>query len=174
MMRVMRAASRAVIAAIIVVASGEDRSFATSPETKIPPIGRVVLVASFACDHRCDGGLVYGDFDGDGRRDYAYPIKEVIDTVAGRYGVRVHLKVPLANGRDVLEIGAGQSVSNRQSDFSGVDFWRSVPHAELKKLWTGTACPSGDAILVEKHGSYSGLLGVSKGRLAWRWLRRAR
>ena len=163
-----------MLGAIIIVASSEDRSFATIPETEIPSIGRVVLVGAFACNDRCDGGIIYGDFDGDGRGDYAYPIKEVVDTVARRYGIRVHLKVPLANGRDVLEMGAGQSVSNGQSDFSGVDFWRSVPHAELKKLWPDTPCPRGDGILLEKHGSYLGVLGVSKGRLAWRRLQRAR
>jgi hypothetical protein len=163
-----------ILGAIVVVASGEDRSFATRPATEIPSIGRVVLVGKFARDDRCDGEILYGDFDGDGRRDYAYPIKEIVNTVARRYGVRVHLTMSLASDRDDLELGAGQAVSNGQSDLAGVDFWRLVPHAELKKLWPGTACPRGDGILVEKRDSYSGVLGVSKGHLAWRWLRRVR
>jgi len=148
--------------------------FATIPSVEIPPIGRVVLAGRFACADRCDGDILYGDFDGDGWRDYAYPIKEIVDQVEGRYGVRVHLKNPVTSGREEMEIGAAAHGPSGPPDFSRVDFWRVVPRAELKTLWQGPIHPRGDGIMIEKRGSYSGLLGVVRGRLAWRWLGRSR
>jgi hypothetical protein len=162
------------LGALVIATAFAPNLSATIPDVEVPSIGRVVLVGRFACADRCDGDILYGDFDGDGWRDYAYPIKEIVDLVEGRCGIRVHLKNPLTTGREVMEIEAAAHGPNGPPDFSGVDFWRVVPRAELKRLWPGPIHPRGDGIVIEKRGSYSGLLGVVRGRLAWRWLRRSR
>ena len=141
-------------------------------DIEIPSIGRAVLVAHFACADCRDGDSLFGDFDGDGSRDYAYPIKEVVNLVEGRYGIRVHLSDPRTTGHDVMEIEPAPHGPGGPPDLSDVDFWRVVPRAELKKLWSGPNHPRGDGIMLEKRGDYSGVVGVVRGRLAWRWLRR--
>jgi hypothetical protein len=71
-------------------------------------------------------------------------------------------------GQQVMEIEPAPHGPSGPPDLSGVDFWRVVPRAELKKLWSGSIHPCGDGIMVEKRGRYSGLLLVVRGRLAWR------
>ncbi len=171
----MRAwSSRLGLGALVIATAFAHNLSAMIPDVEIPSIGRVVLVGWFKCADRCDGDMLYGDFDGDGSRDYTYPIKEIVDLVEGRYGIRIHLSDPRTTGHEVMEIEPVAHGRSGPPDFSGVDFWRVVPRAELKKLWPGPIHPRGDGIMIEKRGCYSGLVGVVRGRLAWRWLRRTR
>ena len=63
--------SRLGLGALVIAMAFAPDLFATIPSVEIPPIGRVVLAGRFACADRCDGDILYGDFDGDGWRDYA-------------------------------------------------------------------------------------------------------
>jgi hypothetical protein len=103
-----------------------------------------------------------GDFDGDCRTDIAVLVRRLKDR---KIGVVVLMK----RGERVEFLGAGRSVGNGGDDFRWMDIWcvyaKGVVHQGV-----GESTPPkllGDALLVEKSESASGIIWFDG--TAFRW-----
>lgn len=102
-----------------------------------------------------------GDFDGDGKPDRAILVAE------GAGARRAGIAVLFANGRAV-RLGAGVTVGSGGDDFSWMDHWHLLPHAQAAREWGGAPMLAGDALWVERSEAASALLGWARGRFRWR------
>lgn len=92
------------------------------------------------------------DLDDDGGPDEA----QLVDS-NGKKGIRVKF----ATGRLVL-IGAGHDFGNAGDDAAVFDAWRVVKRETLDR-----ALPAGDALLLEKSMSASGMIYCPEARCLW-------
>jgi len=94
-----------------------------------------------------------GDFDGDGRADYAVLVRHAR---TGKRGIAfVH-----RGGVAVYVVGAGNPIGRGGDDFSWMDAWRVFERRPVPRGATGGAAPTlrGDGLMVEKTESASAVL----------------
>ena len=103
-----------------------------------------------------------GDFDGDGRADYAVLVRHA------RTGKRGIAFVHRAGGT-VHVVGAGTSIGNGGDDLSWMDAWRVFERGPVSRGPAGGAPPAlrGDALVVEKTESASAILWWDGHQYRW-------
>ena len=104
-----------------------------------------------------------GDFDGDGKPDFAILVKQKSSGKAG-------IAVCHSSTNKVLFIGAGTEVGNGGDNFDWMDIWSVTPKATAAKRVGRAAAASlkGDALHVEKSESASALIYWNGRRYVWR------
>jgi hypothetical protein len=103
-----------------------------------------------------------GDFDGDGRADYAVLVQQ---PSSGKRGIAlVHRR-----NQSVHVVGAGNAMGNGGDDFSWMGAWRVFDRGPVER-GVGEGAPPrlrGDALLVEKTESASAIIWWDGGRYRW-------
>lgn len=103
-----------------------------------------------------------GDFNGDGEADVAVLVRSLSDSEVGiavfHYGTK-----------DARILGAGTVIGNGGRDFSWMNIWTVFRKGEAGQGATDKAPPKllGDALLVEKSESASGLIYWDGEKYAW-------
>lgn len=103
-----------------------------------------------------------GDFDGDGRADYAVLVRQASSAKRG-------IAIVHRRGPSVHVLGAGKAIGNGGDDFSWMDAWRVFDRGPVQR-GAGEAAPPtlrGDALLVQKTESASAILWWDGGRYRW-------
>ena len=144
-----------VAAGLAVAASAADR-LSFPEEQSLPAWPREAIAASARDVVPCSCLNPFyqrGDFDGDGRPDYAVLVRHA------RTGKRGIAFVHRGSGA-VHVVGAGNAIGHGGDDFSWMDAWRVFERGPVRRGAGGGAPPvlRGDALLVEKTESASALL----------------
>jgi len=165
----MRAAAKLALAllfatGIAVAASAADR-LTFAEEQSLPAWLRDALVASAKDVVPCSCLNPFyqrGDFDGDGRPDYAVIVRHA---GTGKRGIAFVHRASAA----VHVVGAGAPIGNGGDDLSWVDAWRVLERAAVSRGAAGGAPPklSGDGLVVEKTESASAVLWWDGRRYRW-------
>lgn len=120
---------------------------------------RSPLDETLTLDAKINPFLQRGDFDGDGRADYALFVR---DKASGKYGVLfVH------RGGRVFVVGAGKEIGNGGDDFSWMDAWRVFDKGKVARTDDPPPILRGDALLVIKTESAGGLLWWNGREYRW-------
>lgn len=103
-----------------------------------------------------------GDFDGDGRPDIAVLVK---DKATGKKGIAICT----SSTQRVHLVGAGDKFGNGGDDFAWMDVWSIYAKQPVEQGAgeSSTLVLKGDALLVEKSDSASGLIYWNGKRYAW-------
>lgn len=103
-----------------------------------------------------------GDFNGDGRSDFAVLAQ---DKASGKRGILiVHV-----DAGEYFVIGAGNPIGNGGDDFRWMDAWQVYPRGEAGQGADSARSPRliGDALLTIKTESASGLIYWTGSRYEW-------
>jgi hypothetical protein len=103
-----------------------------------------------------------GDFDGDGKLDYAIMVK---NKNSGKYGIAFcH-----TSNHKVYVVGAGNPLGARREDFGWMDAWHIYPKGVVFQGATEKSPPKlmGDALVVEKLEASSALIYWSGKEYQW-------
>ena len=140
-----------------------------NPENIPDGLLKIIEQGSFARTYDLDGSVnpfyLRGDFDGDGKADYAFRIKSKSEKASG-------IAIWLSTKRKMLILGAGIPFTVSGSSVSNLDFldiWRVY---EKKTVERGVGAPLpprllGEAILAGKSESASGLIYWNGKSFAW-------
>ena len=135
----------------------------------VPPKLRDALASKpfgdrYDASFRINPFYLRGDFDGDGIADYAML---VVDIKTQKRGIAVWL----SSRREVVILGAGSPVryGDQREDDLDFDVWRVTGTNLFDKSSSIETPPSfhGDAILVEKSESASGIFYWKSGHFVW-------
>ena len=153
-----------VAAGIAVAASAADR-LTFAEEQSLPPWLREALAASAGDVVPCaclNPFYQRGDFDGDGRPDYAVLVRHAR---TGKRGIAFVHRASAA----VHVVGAGTSIGNGGDDLSWMDAWRVLERGAGSRGAGGGAPPKlrGDGLVVEKTESASAVLWWDGQRYRW-------
>jgi hypothetical protein len=115
----------------------------------------------YVADARLNPYCLHGDFDGDGRRDFALFVRD-------RAGQRIGIAFLHQGGGMPHVVGAGHELGNGGDDFAWVDAWSLVERGPLPEGIDGAA-PTllGDAVTIHRTESASALLWWDGA--AYRW-----
>ncbi len=117
---------------------------------------------------------IRGDFNGDGRRDYAFLIQEKSSL---KFGIAIfHTKAPqLMHIQTVFVLGAGKALPDLGDDIKWANFWRTYPKNEAsgeEDRRVLVPVLRGDAIHIEKRGKKRGLLYWDGRKYVWHKLKK--
>jgi hypothetical protein len=156
--------SLAAAPALAECASFDDLPFTTT--SSLPPVVTQRLDHTILADYKLSAHLnpyyLQADLDGDGQRDAAVLIKH---KGSGKVGIAVFH----AGQRAPIVLGAGEVAGNGGDDFSWMDAWQIQDRGPVGR-GAGEGSPpvlKGDAILVIKKESASGLLYWTGSKYAW-------
>lgn len=116
----------------------------------------------FRLDSRLNPSCLRGDFDGDGKPDFAILVK---DRRSGKRGIAI---VHRRDGQ-VLVVGAGRDLSNGGDDWAWMDAWAVFEKARVETGATSARRPvlKGDALLVSKAEAASAIVWWDGTRYRW-------
>jgi hypothetical protein len=150
-----------VVALTLKIASGNELSMPEQlPAWASQAWTKLVANTPIHLSTRLSPFIWRGDFDGDGRQDFAVLIAE---TKTKKEGI-----VFLLQGRAPVMIGAGHNFGNGGDDFSWMDAW----HVEHRATGEGkdhdqNGTLKADRLMVAKEGSASALIYFRNGTLRW-------
>jgi hypothetical protein len=108
-----------------------------------------------------------GDFNGDGRRDYAIQVEE---KSSGKDGIAIfHTHKAQSLITPVSIIGAGRSLDNLSSDLSWVDIWTKISRNHRAAV-QNLLHIKGDVIELEKRKGRTGVIYWDGKRYSWKEL----
>jgi len=154
-----------VLACCGVGASGQKNSAPSIPESATRIFRTSGLDRQYDLSYHLKPLFVQGDFDGDGKPDVAFLIKQ---KKSGKIGIAVlH-----SSTSKILLIGAGTAVGNGGDNFDWMDIWKvtTKANASRKVGRAAAALLKGDALHVEKSESASALIYWNGKRYVWRQL----
>jgi hypothetical protein len=105
-----------------------------------------------------------GDFNGDGRKDFAIQVEE---KSSRKSGIAIfHAKAPQVISTTVTILGAGKSIGAGEDNFQSLDMWRLIAKhnpSDIKNM------PElkGDAILINKRDAGGGLIYWDGKKYTW-------
>lgn len=149
-------------------ADGDRGDAATSPELWNSPEWVLNVVQEKQFQHkyrfitRLNPYYLRGDFNGDGRPDFAVLIERLADKKQGiaifHYGEKT-----------IRVIGAGKVFGNGDDDFAWMDAWQVYPKGKVEQGVEEAPPPKllGEALLVEKSESASTLIHWNGKRYVW-------
>lgn len=116
---------------------------------------------------------IRGDFNGDGKKDYAFLIQEKTTLKFGF--VIFHAKQPQAIHTVVNVVAAGRTIADLGDNINWANFWRTYPRGEAsgeveKKVLVPVL--KADAIHIEKKGKRRGLLYWDGKKYVWHKLKK--
>jgi hypothetical protein len=153
-----------VVAAVAILASGVAAREPTWPELQNLPswAGSILseqrFASTYAITTRINPYFLQGDFNGDGRLDIAVMIEHKPTMQQG-------IAILHAGPMTPIVVGAGREIGNGGADFSWLDAW-SIETRDPR----GKSAPTlrGDALLVQKLESASGLIYWDGAAYRWR------
>ena len=159
------------VTAFILVALSCTRCRAQELEIENVPneVLAAVELGEFSKSYRLDGSLnpfyLRGDFDGDGKADYALRIKSKTDNASG-------IAIWLSSLHKLLILGAGSPFkvsSSVASDLNFLNTWQVYAKGPVERGVESGPPPRliGDAILAGKRESASGLIYWNGKSFAW-------
>jgi hypothetical protein len=143
----------------------QDLTFAQQysiPDWVTAAIQRAGLDATLSADARLNPFSLRGDFDGDGRADFALLVRA---RRSGKPGIAVIHRA----GARVFVLGAGNDNSAGGDDFTWMDTWTVFDRGRVMQ-GAGTDRPpvlKGDALLVAKSEAASAILYWTGDRYRW-------
>jgi hypothetical protein len=152
------------VAAVALLASGVSAREPTSQELQnlpswaAPILGEQRFASTYALSTRITPYFLQGDFNGDGRLDVAVLIERKATAQQG-------VAILHAGSTNPIVVGAGREIGNGGADFSWLDAW-SIEARDTR----GKNAPTqrGDALLVQKLESASGLIYWDVAAYRWR------
>ena len=152
-----------IVAAVAILASGVAAREPTWQELQNLPswagsiLGEQRFASTYALSTRINPYFLQGDFNGDGRLDVAVLIEQ---KRTAQHGIAIlH-----ASSTNPIVVGAGREIGNGGDDFSWMDAWGIEARDTRGKA---APTPRGDALLVQKLESASGLIYWDG--MAYRW-----
>jgi hypothetical protein len=140
-----------------------------NPENIPDGLLKIIKQGSFARTYDLDGSVnpfyLRGDFDGDGKADYAFRIKSKSENASG-------IAIWLSTKRKMVILGAGIPFTVAGSSVSNLNFldiWQ-VYEKKIVERGVGVSLPPrllGEAILAGKSESASGLIYWNGKFFAW-------
>ena len=153
-----------IVAAVAVVASAAAAREPTWPELQNLPswagaiFGEQRFASIYALSTRINPYFLQGDFNGDGRLDVAVLVEQKRTMQQG-------IAILHAGSTTPIVVGAGREIGNGGDDFSWMDAWSIDATGTRRKA--GPAL-RGDALLVQKLESASGLIYWDGAAYRWR------
>jgi hypothetical protein len=159
------------VAAIILLVLCGAKSHAQDVEIENIPseVLQAVELGEFAKTYVVDGSLnpfyLRGDFDGDGKADYALRVKAKVNGAVG-------IAIWLSSQHKLIVLGAGKMFTVSGTSTSNLDFlntWEVYARGPVERGVESGPPPHlvGDAILAGKHASASGLIYWNGKRFVW-------
>jgi hypothetical protein len=146
------------------VAAGRQKNSAPSIPASATRLFRSTgLERQYDLSSHLNPSFLRGDFDGDGKPDIAFLIKQ---KKSGKIGIAVcH-----SSTNKILLIGAGTEVGNGGDNFDWMDIWNVTPKATAARKVgkAAAALLKGDALHVEKSESASALIYWNGKKYLWR------
>ena len=121
-------------------------------------LGEQRFASTYALTTRINPYFLQGDFNGDGRLDIAVLIEHKRTAQQG-------IAILHAGSINPIVVGAGREIGNGGADFSWLDTW-SVSARDTRGK--GAPTTRGDALLVQKLESASGLIYWDGAAYRWR------
>jgi len=145
---------------LLVIGRAAGRARGVQPESIPLDVSEAVESRPFAETYKLDGRMnpfyLRGDFDGDGKTDYALWIK-------AKTGGATGIAIWLSSRRKFIILGAGvpfQFSGSTQSNFDGLNVWRVYGKRAVEEGEDGGTPPTlvGEAIWVGTSGIAGGLI----------------
>jgi hypothetical protein len=157
----------AVIAIVLILPAAGAQELRPGQEYSVPDWARIIIAdpdvaKRFVLDSRLNPFCLRGDFDGDGKADFAVLVKE---RSSGKAGVAV---IHRATGR-VFIMGAGTEFGNGGDNYSWMDAWIVFDKGRVPQGATREPPPilRGDALLIFKTEAASAILWWNGTRYRW-------
>jgi hypothetical protein len=152
------------IVAVVLLASGVSareptwQELQNLPSWAAPILGEQRFASTYELSTRINPYFLQGDFNGDGRLDVAVLIERKATAQQG-------IAILHAGSMNPFVVGAGREIGNGGADFSWLDAW-SIEARDTR----GKNAPAlrGDALLVQKLESASGLIYWDGAAYRWR------
>ncbi len=111
-----------------------------------------------------------GDFNGDGRRDV---VIQIVEKRSGKAGLAIfHGRKPQAMFTHVAILGAGKPLGGAGDDFKWVGIWNRVLQSKIPSGgYRGLSDIHGDILVLQKHGSKTGLVYWDGKQYQWHRLK---
>jgi hypothetical protein len=154
------------VATVALLASGVSAREPTWQELQNLPswaasiLGDQRFASTYALSTRINPYFLQGDFNGDGRLDVAALIEHKRTAQQG-------IAILHAGSTNPIVVGAGREIGNGGADFSWLDAW-SISAREPGANAKGSPALRGDALLVQKLESASGLIYWDGAAYRWR------
>jgi hypothetical protein len=163
--KLFRTLSAIFLALSVLQAKPQDVLTENIPDEILPIIGQGHFADSYNLDGSLNPFYLRGDFDGDGKTDYAVRIKSRAGRVAG-------IAIWLSSKREFVVLGAGAPFKVSGSVVSNLDFldtWQVFGKRPVERGVESGSPPHliGDAILAGKRESASGLIYWNGKSFAW-------
>jgi hypothetical protein len=135
------------------------------PDEALEAVEQGPFAQSYSLDGTMNPFYLRGDFDGDGKADYAFRIKSKHDGALG-------IGIWLSSQRKFIILGAGVPflvAGSKASDLSVLNTWQVYDKKTVERGVEAGSPPRfiGEAILVGKRESASGLIYWTGKRFVW-------